>query len=217
MMATDDDNRARALSTLQQVFGFQGFRPHQEEAVVSLIGGHDAFILMPTGGGKSICFQIPALIRTGVTIVVSPLIALMKDQVDSLVALGIRAACYNSSLAPGEGRNVLERLRQNRLDLLYVAPERLMSADFLGLLRGTTPALFAIDEAHCISQWGHDFRPEYIRLGQLRTLFPTVPIAALTATAEKQTRADIINCLQLKDPHQVVCGFDRPKIGRAHV
>ncbi|MBW6508186.1 MAG: DNA helicase RecQ [Desulfuromonadales bacterium] len=212
MIDSHGDDRARALSTLQQVFGYQRFRPHQEEVIVSLIGGRDAFILMPTGGGKSICFQIPALIRAGVTIVVSPLIALMKDQVDSLIALGVRAACYNSSLTPGEVREVLERLHQNRLDLLYVAPERLMSGDFLSLLQGLNPALFAIDEAHCISQWGHDFRPEYIRLGQLRTLFPTVPIAALTATAEKQTRADIISCLQLKDPYRVVCGFDRPNI-----
>jgi ATP-dependent DNA helicase RecQ len=206
------EDRERALTTLQQVFGFQSFRPHQEDVIVSLMSGRDAFILMPTGGGKSICFQIPALIRTGVTIVVSPLIALMKDQVDSLIALGIRAACYNSSLTAGEGRAVLEQLRQHQLDLLYVAPERVMSADFINLLQGVTPALFAIDEAHCISQWGHDFRPEYIRLGQLRTIFPTVPIAALTATAEKQTRADIISCLQLKDPYRVVCGFDRPNI-----
>lgn len=204
--------RSEALTTLQQVFGYQSFRPHQEEVIVSLIAGRDAFILMPTGGGKSLCFQIPALIRPGVTIVVSPLIALMKDQVDGLVALGVRAACYNSSLTAGENREVLERLHQNRLDLLYVAPERLMSDDFLALLQGMTPALFAIDEAHCISQWGHDFRPEYIRLGQLRKHFPAVPIAALTATAEKQTRVDIISCLQLRDPFRVVSGFDRPNI-----
>ncbi len=212
MTNQSDQDRAKALTALQQIFGYQSFRPHQEEVIVSLIGGRDAFILMPTGGGKSICFQIPALIRPGVTIVVSPLIALMKDQVDSLVAVGVRAACYNSSLTAGEGRDVLGQLHQGRLDLLYVAPERLMSDDFLTILQGVTPALFAIDEAHCISQWGHDFRPEYIRLGQLRKHFPAVPIAALTATAEKQTRADIINCLQLRDPHQVVCGFDRPNI-----
>ena len=205
-------DRAKALTALQQVYGYQSFRPHQEDVIVSLIQGRDAFILMPTGGGKSICFQIPSLIRSGVTIVVSPLIALMKDQVDSLVALGVRAACYNSSLTAGEGREVLAQLHLGRLDLLYVAPERLMSDDFLSLLKGVTPALFAIDEAHCISQWGHDFRPEYIRLGQLRKIFPTVPIAALTATAEKQTRIDIANCLQLNDPHRVVCGFDRPNI-----
>jgi len=206
------DDRARALTTLQQVFGYQHFRPHQEDVIVSMMAGRDAFILMPTGGGKSICFQIPALLMAGITIVVSPLIALMKDQVDSLVALGVRAACYNSSLTAGEGRDVLEQLHQGRLDLLYVAPERLMSDDFINLLQKVKPALFAIDEAHCISQWGHDFRPEYIRLGQLRKHFPGVPIAALTATAEKQTRADIINCLQLNNPHRVVCGFDRPNI-----
>jgi len=206
------DHRVRALNTLQQVFGYQSFRPYQEDVIVSLIGGRDAFILMPTGGGKSICFQIPALIRSGVTIVVSPLIALMKDQVDSLVALGVRAACLNSSLTANEARKVLDQFHNGSLDLLYVAPERLMSDEFLNLLRRVTPALFAIDEAHCISQWGHDFRPEYIRLGELRKLFPTVPIAALTATAEKHTRSDIVNCLQLKDPHRVVCGFDRPNI-----
>ena len=205
--------RVKALEVLRQVFGYQHFRPHQEEVIISLVEGRDAFILMPTGGGKSICFQIPALIRPGVAIVVSPLIALMQDQVDGLLALGVRAACFHSGQTQEEGRNVLAQLLQGRLDLLYVAPERLMGNDFLELLhKKVTPALFAVDEAHCISQWGHDFRPEYIRLGQLRRLFPQVPIAALTATAEKQTRSDIITSLQLNDPHQVISSFDRPNI-----
>ena len=200
------------LQTLQQVFGYQSFRPHQEEVVRDLIAGKDAFVLMPTGGGKSLCFQIPALHRPGVAIVVSPLISLMKDQVDALLANGVRAACYNSSLAAAEARQVLAKLHAGELDLLYVAPERLLSDDFLARLADMTLALFAIDEAHCVSQWGHDFRPEYVQLGQLRQLFPQVPMVALTATAEKQTRLDILQRLQLQGSRQVVAGFDRPNI-----
>ncbi|MDT8419893.1 MAG: DNA helicase RecQ [Desulfuromonadales bacterium] len=198
--------------TLQATFGYSQFRPYQQEVIEGLINGEDAFVLMPTGGGKSLCFQIPALHRPGVAIVVSPLISLMKDQVDALCANGVRAACFNSSLSAEESRQVLGRLHGEGLDLLYVAPERLLSEPFLERLRQLTLALFAIDEAHCISQWGHDFRPEYVQLGQLRDQFPQVPIIALTATAEKQTRQDILQRLNLQQARCVVAGFDRPNI-----
>ena len=198
--------------TLSEVFGYQSFRPFQEEVIQSLVQGQDAFVLMPTGGGKSLCFQIPALHRSGIAIVVSPLISLMKDQVDALRANGVKAACYNSSLGASESRQVLAQLHAGQLDLLYVAPERLLSAEFLARLRTFEISLFAVDEAHCVSQWGHDFRPEYVGLGKLRNYFPAVPMVALTATAEKQTRLDIINHLHLQNAHQVVASFDRPNI-----
>ena len=198
--------------TLKAVFGFGAFRPLQEEIIEGLIRGGDYFVLMPTGGGKSVCYQIPALHRAGVVIVVSPLISLMKDQVDALVANGVNAACYNSALDETESRRVLARLHAGALDLLYVAPERLMSDTFLSRLAGIRIGLFAIDEAHCVSQWGHDFRPEYVRLGKLRSLFPDVPMIALTATADPQTRADIVERLGLRDAACRVAGFDRPNI-----
>ncbi len=159
--------------TLQEVFGYSEFRPDQQAIIKTLIEGRDAFVLMPTGGGKSLCYQIPALHRDGVAIVVSPLISLMKDQVDALVANGVRAAFYNSSLKAAEARQILAQLHAGELDLLYVAPERLLSDEFLDqAASGLQVALFAIDEAHCVSQWGHDFRPEYVQLGQLRQAFP---------------------------------------------
>ncbi|MEA3363446.1 MAG: DNA helicase RecQ [Thermodesulfobacteriota bacterium] len=208
----DATENTPVLQTLNDVFGYQSFRPYQEEVIDSLIQGQDAFVLMPTGGGKSLCFQIPALLRSGIAIVVSPLISLMKDQVDALCANGVRAACYNSSLGAVEARQVLAQLHAGQLDLLYVAPERLLSTDFLERLRSFEIALFAIDEAHCVSQWGHDFRPEYTGLGRLRNLFPAVPMVALTATAEKQTRLDILQHLNLQNAHQVIASFDRPNI-----
>ena len=180
--------------------------------VEGLITGEDAFVLMPTGGGKSICFQIPALHRRGVGIVVSPLISLMKDQVDALRANGVAAACYNSSLGAEEARSVLARFHAGELDLLYVAPERLMAPDFQERLDQVPVALFAIDEAHCVSQWGHDFRPEYVQLGQLRGRFPGVPLVALTATADPQTRLDIRARLGLEHAPEHITGFDRPNI-----
>lgn len=198
--------------TLQDTFGYSEFRPHQQEIIEGVIAGEDAFVLMPTGGGKSLCYQVPALHRPGVAIVVSPLISLMKDQVDALCANGVRAACYNSSLGAEQSRQVLARLHNEELDLLYVAPERLLSDSFLERLNQLPLALFAIDEAHCISQWGHDFRPEYVQLGRLREFFPQVPIIALTATAEKQTRQDIQQRLGLERARCVVAGFDRPNI-----
>jgi ATP-dependent DNA helicase RecQ len=198
--------------TLEQVFGFQNFRPLQQEIVERVIDGHDCFVLMPTGGGKSLCYQIPALHRDGVALVVSPLISLMKDQVDALRACGVRAACYNSSLGAEEARQVLGRLHRQELDLLYVAPERLMSEGFLERLEDIEIALFAVDEAHCVSQWGHDFRPEYVQLGELRRIFPSIPLIALTATADEQTRKDIIQRLGLESAKTFISSFDRPNI-----
>jgi len=198
--------------TLQEVFGYSEFRPPQQEIVETLISGRDAFVLMPTGGGKSLCFQIPALHRAGVAIVVSPLISLMKDQVDALLANGVRAAFYNSSLKAEESRQILAKLHAGELDLLYVAPERLLNEGFLDRLKKMTIALFAIDEAHCVSQWGHDFRPEYVRLGQLRSHFPEVPMVGLTATADPQTRQDVLQRLGLGQAQCLVSGFGRPNI-----
>jgi len=200
------------LESLKKIFGYTTFRPPQQEIIEGLIRGEDAFVLMPTGGGKSLCYQIPALHRKGVGIVISPLISLMKDQVDALLACGVRAAFYNSSLKSEEARQVLAQLHREELDLLYVAPERLMSDGFVERLREIPIALFAIDEAHCISQWGHDFRPEYSKLGQLRKLFPDIPLIALTATAEPHTRKDILERLGLRSNQCYVSGFDRPNI-----
>jgi ATP-dependent DNA helicase RecQ len=198
--------------TLKTVFGFHEFRPPQQEVIERVVAGEDVFLVMPTGGGKSLCYQIPALHRDGVAIVVSPLIALMKDQVDALIANGVRVACLNSSLSSAEAGRVYQQLDAGMLDLLYVAPERLMMADFLDKLASFTISLFAIDEAHCISQWGHDFRPQYTQLGRLRELFPNIPIVAMTATADPETRKDILSQLGLNNATVFVAGFDRPNI-----
>ena len=200
------------LDLLRAVFGYASFRPHQEDIVRHLIGGGDALVLMPTGGGKSLCYQLPAMARAGTGIVVSPLIALMQDQVAALKQLGVKAEFLNSSLTPEAARRVESDLLAGRLDLLYVAPERLLTERFLDVLTRIKPALFAIDEAHCVSQWGHDFRPEYVQLSLLHERFPGVPRIALTATADAPTRKEIAQRLQLEDARHFVTGFDRPNI-----
>ena len=198
--------------TLRQVFGLHEFRPYQEEIIEQLIGSGDAFVLMPTGGGKSLCYQLPALHRPGMAIVVSPLISLMKDQVDALLGNGVKAAMYNSTLNQHEAREVLRQLHGGELDLLYVAPERMMNPGFIQSLENVEIALIAVDEAHCVSQWGHDFRPEYAALGDLRQHFPEVPLIALTATADPHTREDIVNVLGLPNAPRFITSFDRPNI-----
>ncbi|NQE51882.1 DNA helicase RecQ [Herbaspirillum rubrisubalbicans] len=202
----------RALHVLETVFGYSSFRGHQGEIVQHVAAGGDALVLMPTGGGKSLCYQVPALLREGTGVVVSPLIALMQDQVDALAEVGVRAAFLNSTQSFDEALQIERRLRQGDLDVLYVAPERLMTPRCLELLESARIALFAIDEAHCVSQWGHDFRPEYIKLSILHERFPQVPRIALTATADQQTREEIIHRLQLEDARQFVSSFDRPNI-----
>jgi len=201
-----------ALDILQTTFGHKAFRGQQAEIVSHVVDGGDAIVLMPTGGGKSMCYQIPALCRDGVGVVVSPLIALMHDQVTALRQLGIRAAALNSSLTDEERLAVRADLRAGRLDLIYVAPERLMLPSFLEFLDGARIALFAIDEAHCVSQWGHDFRPEYMKLEVLGERFPGVPRIALTATADPQTQQDIRRRLRLDDARMFLASFDRPNI-----
>ena len=197
------------LPTLKRYFGFSGFRPLQEQIIQDSLAGKDVFALLPTGGGKSLCFQLPALLRPGLTVVVSPLIALMKDQVDALQAAGVAATCLNSSVAGGESRSRFRNLHSGETKLLYVAPERLMLAGFLEDLRTWNVSLLAIDEAHCISEWGHDFRPEYRQISQLRGLFPNVPFMALTATATERVRRDIVEQLQLRNPACYTASFNR--------
>ena len=205
-----------ALQTLHDVFGYSTFRGEQQAIVEHVTSGGDALVLMPTGGGKSLCYQLPALLREGVGIVVSPLIALMQDQVDALKQLGVRAAFLNSSQDAEEAREITAQLMRGHLQIVYVAPERLLMSSFLSLLdeieEGAGIALFAIDEAHCVSQWGHDFRPEYRKLTVLHERFPHVPRIALTATADAPTRAEIVERLKLEEARQFVSSFDRPNI-----
>jgi len=203
---------AAALEQLRHVFGYDSFRGEQADIVGHLVAGGDALVLMPTGGGKSLCYQLPSLLRAGTAIVVSPLIALMQDQVEALRQLGVRAAFLNSSLDAGAAAQVERELLDSQLDLLYVAPERLLTPRFLSLLERTPVALFAIDEAHCVSQWGHDFRPEYRQLTLLHERWPDVPRIALTATADAPTRREIVERLALEDARQFVSSFDRPNI-----
>lgn len=202
------------VSILKARFGYDAFRYQQEEIIQIVLDGKDAFVLMPTGGGKSLCYQIPALILSGVTVVVSPLIALMKDQVDALRLNGIAAAYLNSSLDPAEQDEVVARLRHGELKLLYIAPEKLFANDgaFLNILKDVGVSLFAIDEAHCVSQWGHDFRPEYFHLSRLKREFVAVPVIALTATADRITQKDVLQKLALKEPVVFTSSFNRANI-----
>ena len=197
---------------LQHVFGFPDFRAPQDEIISTLVDGGDVLVLMPTGGGKSLCYQIPAIAREGVGIVISPLIALMQNQVDALKQLGVSATFLNSTLAFETVHRIEQSLRQGEVDLLYLAPERLVQPATMALLRELDISLFAIDEAHCVSQWGHDFRADYLHLNILATEFPSVPRIALTATADIRTRTEIVSRLSLDDARQFIVGFDRPNI-----
>lgn len=201
-----------AKEILRSIFGFNEFRNQQETIIEHVIEGKDAFVLMPTGGGKSLCYQIPGIIRKGVAVVISPLIALMQDQVDALLQLGVKAAFLNSSLDSYTAHKVEQDILGNKLDLVYVAPERLMMPRFLEILEQTQVALFAIDEAHCVSQWGHDFRPEYVQLTILHERFPLIPRIALTATADEPTQREIIEKLNLSEARKFTSSFDRKNI-----
>ena len=206
------ETTSELLPLLKKYFGFTSFRPLQEEIIRDSLAGKDVFALLPTGGGKSLCFQLPAMIRSGLTVVVSPLIALMKDQVDAMQAGGIPATFLNSSLTQNESRARLRGLHNGEFRLLYVAPERLMLSGFLSDLQRWNVRLLAVDEAHCISEWGHDFRPEYRQLAELRKLFPETPMMALTATATGRVREDIVKLLKLREPRCYVASFNRPNL-----
>jgi ATP-dependent DNA helicase RecQ len=207
-----DVTGADPTHVLQSVFGFESFRPHQEAVVARMTQGRDTFLVMPTGGGKSICYQLPALVRPGCGIVVSPLISLMQDQVDALRQRGVRAAMLNSSLGRDQRRTVREKMARGELDLCYVAPERATRSSFVNLLERAQPSLLAIDEAHCISQWGHDFRPEYLELADLRQHFASVPCIAVTATADPPTQQAVLGRLGMTEDARIIAGFDRPNI-----
>ncbi|MCB0681410.1 MAG: ATP-dependent DNA helicase RecQ, partial [Saprospiraceae bacterium] len=202
----------QAQGAMKKIFGFDLFRPMQADIIQTIFDKKDSLVLMPTGGGKSICYQLPAILMEGSCVVVSPLISLMKDQVEALRANGVRAAFLNSTVDRREQRQIEDDLFNGRIDLVYVSPEKLVSSDFIRLMRNSPINLIAIDEAHCISAWGHDFRPEYTQLKFLKKEFPGVPIVALTATADRATRRDIVEQLQLDDPAIFIASFDRPNL-----
>src|SRR5688572_1588060 len=209
------DRAVTLADALSKYWGYSTFRPLQREAMEAVLDARDSIVVMPTGSGKSLCFQAPALVRSGLAVVVSPLISLMKDQVDTLVGNGVPAGLYNSSLANDEKASVLAGLREGRYRLLYVSPERLVgegSDAFIARLAACSPSFVAVDEAHCISQWGHDFRPEYRQLGRLRQLLPGIGVHAYTATATARVRRDIAAQLGLNMPTELVGSFDRPNL-----
>ena len=208
----DTSDLQQALQVLKQVFGYESFRDGQEAVIQAVLDGRDAVALMPTGGGKSLCYQLPAMLLPGVTVVVSPLVALMDDQVSALQAMGVAAGAIHSGMQGIEVMEVLRQLQDGKIKLLYAAPERILTPAFAERLQTLQVSLIAVDEAHCISQWGHDFRPEYGRLGELRSLLPNAPILALTATADHVTRDDILQRLMLRDPEVYQSSFDRPNI-----
>ena len=206
---TMSDNK---LEALKKYFGYDSFRPQQAEIIDTVMAGNDCLVLMPTGGGKSVCFQIPAILHDGLTVVISPLIALMKDQVESLRANGVNAAFLNSSLSGTEQDQVMWQAKLGELKLLYIAPERLFSGNTFDFLREWNVKLFAVDESHCISSWGHDFRPEYRQLTTLKMRFPDIPVIALTATADRVTRRDILKQLNIENAQTFIASFDRPNL-----
>lgn len=212
LTAEQSDTPMTPQSVLRNVFGYQAFRVGQQEVIEAAMAGQDSLVIMPTGGGKSLCYQIPALVMDGITLVISPLISLMKDQVDQLKANGVSAECVNSTMTREELQGVYSRIHTGELKLLYVSPERVLTNDFIDRLDTMNIAMIAVDEAHCISQWGHDFRREYAALGQLKQRFQHVPMMALTATADNATRSDILSRLSLVDPHVYLGSFDRPNI-----
>ncbi|MGR5213291.1 ATP-dependent DNA helicase RecQ [Vibrio rotiferianus] len=212
LLAEQSDSPVTSQRVLEDVFGYQEFRDGQQLVIDAAVEGRDSLVILPTGGGKSLCYQIPALVRSGITLVISPLISLMKDQVDQLKANGVAAECINSTMAREELLSVYNRMHTGHLKLVYVSPERVLMRDFIERLENLPLSMIAVDEAHCISQWGHDFRPEYAALGQLKQQFSHVPFMALTATADDATRRDILERLQLNNPEVYLGSFDRPNI-----